>query len=195
MEKIILASASPRRRELLTWAGVAFTVLPAEGEERITSEVPQEVVEQLSRQKARAVAGQLKDVGEGTVLIGADTVVSCKGRILGKPSDEEDAVRTLLLLQGKTHQVYTGVTLLVKRKGAWEEHTFSECTQVTVYPVQEETIRAYVRTGDPMDKAGSYAIQGGFGIYVKEIQGDYNNVIGLPVSRLLYEMRALGIAY
>ena len=195
MEKIILASASPRRRELLTWAGVAFTVLPAEGEERITSEVPQEVVEQLSRQKARAVAGQLKDVGEGTVLIGADTVVSCKGQVLGKPRDEEDAVRTLLLLQGKTHQVYTGVTLLVKRKGAWEEHTFSECTQVTVYPVQEETIRAYVRTGEPMDKAGSYAIQGGFGIYVKEIQGDYNNVIGLPVSRLLYEMRALGIAY
>lgn len=99
----------------------------------------------------------------------------------------------LEMLQGKTHQVYTGVTIALFREGRWQSHSFSECTDVTFYPVSREEIEAYVETGDPADKAGSYGIQGPFGIYVKEIRGDYHNVVGLPVSRLLYEGKKLGI--
>ena len=127
------------------------------------------------------------------MILGADTIVSFGDRILGKPSDEEDAVRTLLMLQGNTHQVYTGVTILEYRSGIWHEHTFAELTDVTFYPVEETEIREYVRSGEPMDKAGSYGIQGRFGVYVKEIRGDYTNVVGLPVGRLFYEAKKLGI--
>lgn len=193
MEKIILASASPRRRELLERAGIKFTVLAGTGEEKITKADPAEAVKELSFSKARAAALDLKEAEEGTLVIGADTVVALDKRILGKPADEEDGVQTLLLLQGRTHQVYTGVTVLEKKEGQWKPYTFCECTDVTFYPVTEEEIRSYVKTGEPMDKAGSYGIQGGFGIYVKEIHGDYNNVVGLPVSRMLYEMKKLGI--
>lgn len=96
-------------------------------------------------------------------------------------------------LQGQTHQVYTGVTLLFKKKHTWQAHTFSEKTDVQFYPVSREELLAYIETGEPMDKAGSYGIQGGFGIYVKGICGDYNNVVGLPVGRLVYELKKLGI--
>lgn len=194
MRKIILASASPRRKELLDKAGVVFDVIPSIGEEIITSTEPHKVVEELSLTKARAVgAGLAGDIQQGTLVIGADTIVACGGCILGKPSDEEDAVKTLLMLQGNTHQVYTGVTVLIKDESGFREYTFSECTDVTFYPVSEEEIRCYVRTGEPMDKAGSYGIQGLFGIYVKGICGDYNNVVGLPVARMFYEMKKLGI--
>lgn len=194
MRKIILASASPRRKELLERAGVIFDVIPSTGEEIITAKEPDKVVEELSRTKAYAVsAGLNEDFPEGTLVIGADTIVAWGGCILGKPADEEDAVHTLLKLQGDTHQVYTGVTVLVKEQNGFREHTFSECTDVTFYPVSEEEIRGYVRTGEPMDKAGSYGIQGLFGIYVKGICGDYNNVVGLPVARLFYEMKKTGI--
>ncbi|MDO4275330.1 MAG: Maf family protein [Eubacteriales bacterium] len=191
MEKIVLASASPRRRELLERAGVLFSVIPSTGEEYITSQVPCEAVEELSRTKALFVA----DVADGNteLVIGADTIVAFDGRILGKPCDDEDAVRTLMSLQGNTHQVYTGVTVLQRQKESWIPHTFSECTDVTFYPVSEEEIRCYVKTGEPMDKAGSYGIQGLFGVYVKGICGDYNNVVGLPLARLFYEMKKLGI--
>lgn len=190
MRKIILASASPRRRELLANAGVQFEVRPADNEEKITCHEPEAVVEELSEQKALAVAFPAE---EGTVIIGSDTVVAFDGKILGKPADEEDAVRTLLMLQGNTHQVYTGVTVLEYRAGQWQKNTFAQRTDVTFYPVSEEEIRAYVKTGEPMDKAGSYGIQGLFGIYVKEISGEYSNVVGLPVGRLFYETRKLGI--
>lgn len=190
MRKIILASASPRRKELLEKAGISFEIRPSRDEETITSVLPEEIVKELSYNKARSAAGEKE---EGTIIIGADTIVSYEDRILGKPADEEDAVQTLLKLQGNTHQVYTGVTVLVCEQGEWNPFTFAERTDVTFYPVSEEEIRSYVKSGEPMDKAGSYGIQGTFGIYVKGICGDYSNVVGLPVARLLYEMKQQGI--
>lgn len=190
--KIILASASPRRRELLEWAGVNFQVITGNGEEHITETEPSHIVEELSAEKAFQVAETIPEVEE-TVVIGADTVVSFQGKILGKPSDKADSRKTLKMLQGNTHQVYTGVTIALFREERWQRHSFSECTDVTFYPVSEEEIEAYVETGDPADKAGSYGIQGPFGIYVKEIRGDYHNVVGLPVARVFYEGKKLGI--
>lgn len=192
MRKIVLASASPRRRELLAGAGVIFQVCASDGEEKITLEKPEEIVRELAMQKATAVALNF-DMEEGTIVIGADTIVSYNNEILGKPADKEEAFKTLKMLQGNTHQVYTGVTVLIKRNGKWEDISFSESTDVTFYPVSDEEIRAYIASGEPMDKAGSYGIQGGFGIYVKEIRGEYTNVVGLPVGRLFYEMKKHGI--
>ena len=192
MRKIILASASPRRRELLAAAGVIFQICAAEGEEKITADSPDEIVCELSAQKAEEIASKV-ELEEGTVIIGADTIVSYKNEILGKPSDEQAAFETLKMLQGNTHQVYTGVTVLERKAGKWVEHTFFESTDVTFYPVSREEIQDYIATGEPMDKAGSYGIQGLFGIYVKGICGDYNNVVGLPVARLFHEMKKSGI--
>lgn len=189
MKRIILASASPRRRELLERAGVNFEVIPASGEENRISDDPKEAVQQLARDKAVSVMHTIEDSADGTLVIGSDTVVVFENMILGKPHDIEDAVNTLKKLQGNTHQVYTGVSVLEKKNGVWTEHTFYESTDVTFYPVSDEEIRAYVATGEPMDKAGSYGVQGIFGIYVRGICGDYNNVVGLPVARLFYEMK------
>lgn len=193
MRKIILASASPRRKELLEKAGVSFTVMPASSEEKITSQDPEEAVQELASGKAVAVAQTVGCQPQGTLIIGSDTVVVSEKKILGKPADRADAIETLQKLQGNTHQVYTGVTVLERTGEEWKAYTFSECTDVTFYPVTEEEICAYVDTGEPMDKAGSYGIQGLWGIYVKGICGDYNNVVGLPVARLFYEMKKAGI--
>ena len=193
MSKIILASASPRRKELLAKAGISFTVIPAAGEEKRTSENPGEAVQQLARDKAEWVAQSLAECEEGTLVIGSDTIVVFENRILGKPKDRRDAAETLEKLQGNTHQVYTGVTVLERKAGKWVEHTFFESTDVTFYPVSREEIQDYIATGEPMDKAGSYGIQGLFGIYVKGICGDYNNVVGLPVGRLIYELKKMKI--
>ena len=193
MEKIVLASGSPRRKELLAKTGLKFSVVVSGGEEKADTSDPAETVEKLSLDKASAVADLLQAEKEPQLIIGADTVVACDGEILGKPSDKEDAFRMLWKLQGQTHQVYTGVTLLLKKKDTWQAHTFSEKTDVQFYPVSREELLAYIETGEPMDKAGSYGIQGGFGIYVKGICGDYNNVVGLPVGRLVYELKKLGI--
>ena len=192
MRKIILASASPRRRELLAGVGTTFQICRSNGEENITKEDPDDIVKELSLQKATTVAEERK-LEEGTIIIGADTIVFYEGKILGKPADEEDAVRTLEMLQGRTHQVYTGFTFLQKKEGKWIADSFAEKTDVTFYPVTEKEIRDYVRTGEPMDKAGSYGIQGKFGIYVKGINGSYTNVVGLPIGRLFYEAKKLGI--
>ena len=197
MKRIVLASASPRRRELLSQIGVEFEVKPADGEERIISTEPSKVVEELSAQKAMFTAKALEKenghVPEGCIVLGADTIVSYEGRILGKPSDKEDAIQMLSMLQGNTHQVYTGVTVLKEKQGSWKFHTFFECTDVIFYPVTREEIVEYVNSGDPRDKAGSYGIQGAWGAYVKGIRGDYNNVVGLPVARLIYETKKIGI--
>ena len=197
MKRIVLASASPRRRELLSQIGVEFEVKPADGEERIISTEPSKVVEELSGQKAMFTAKALEKenghVPEGCIVLGADTIVSYEGRILGKPSGKEDAIQMLSMLQGNTHQVYTGVTVLKEKQGSWKFHTFFECTDVIFYPVTREEIVEYVNSGDPMDKAGSYGIQGAWGAYVKGIRGDYNNVVGLPVARLIYETKKIGI--
>ena len=146
----------------------------------------------MSEQKATAVALNF-DMEEGTVVIGADTIVSYNNEILGKPVDESDAFKTLKMLQGNIHQVYTGVTVLIKKNGKWEDISFSESTDVSFYPVSDEEIRTYIASGEPMDKAGSYGIQGAWGAYVKGIRGDYNNVVGLPVARLIYETKKLGM--
>ena len=206
MRKIILASASPRRKELLERAGVDFEVLPASGDENRISDNPGEAVKQLASDKAASVIRTMKDSADGTIVIGSDTVVVFENVILGKPHDTEDAVNTLKKLQANTHQVYTGVSVWEKKEKVWTEHTFYESTDVTFYPVSDEEIREtlayadankeireYFATGEPMDKAGSYGIQGLFGIYVKGINGDYNNVVGLPVARLFYEMKKSGI--
>ena len=189
MEIIVLASGSPRRKELLAKTGLKFSVVVSGGEEKAETSDPAETVEKLSLDKASAVADLLQAEKEPQLIIGADTVVACDGEILGKPSDREDAFRMLWKLQGQTHQVYTGVTLLLKKKHTWQAHTFSEKTDVQFYPVSREELLAYIETGEPMDKAGSYGIQGGFGIYVKGICGDYNNVVGLPIGHLYQELK------
>lgn len=125
-------------------------------------------------------------------MIGADTVVSSEGRILGKPASEEEAEEMIRSLAGKSHQVYTGVTLIWKEpSGETKRSSFAEGTDVFVYPMDEEEIRAYARCGEPMDKAGAYGIQGRFAAYVEKIEGDYSNVVGLPVGRLYQEIKKL----
>lgn len=196
MAKVVLASGSPRRKELLEQVGVVFEILVANGEEIITKTRPCEVVEELSYMKAQEVANQYQqehEVTEDTVIIGADTIVAFDEEILGKPKNEEDARNTLDKLQNHTHQVYTGVTVIVLSKNGSRSVSFHEKTDVTMYPTTKEQIAAYVATLEPMDKAGSYGIQGKGAALVKGINGDYNNVVGLPVARLLQEARALGV--
>lgn len=189
--KIILASASPRRKELLKQIGLSFKTMPSLKEEAVTKTTPEEIVEELSYQKAVDICGQLSEtMKEDFVVIGADTVVSCWGEIMGKPKDKEDAFQMIWKLQGKSHQVYTGVTLAWKYKGEPAMfHTFHECTDVTVYPMTEEEIESYIDSGEPMDKAGAYAIQGLFAAHIQGICGDYANVVGLPIGRLYQEMK------
>lgn len=194
MSRLILASASPRRRELLTRIGLSFEVLPARGEENPRSAIPEEMVQELSAGKALEIYGSLEEQEkEEAVIIGADTLVAFENRVMGKPHDEKDAFDMLFLLQGKTHQVYTGVTLLYTPKGetACKKLTFLEKTDVTMYPMTEQEILEYIATGEPMDKAGAYGIQGRCAAYVREICGDYNNVVGLPVSRLYQELKRI----
>ncbi len=174
---IVLASGSPRRRELLTQAGIEYTVDPADIEEVTTETLPAKVVEDLSRQKALAVWKK----HQGEKVLAADTVVAFDDKILGKPADEEDAFRMLTELSGRNHQVYTGVTIVDE---AGNVNTFSECTEVTMYDNSEESIRAYIASKEPMDKAGAYGIQGLGAVLVEKINGDYNNVVGLPLARV-----------
>ena len=185
MKRLILASNSPRRRELLEQIGVEFEVIPSNAEEKVTKQEPSEVVEELSRQKAEDVAAAVED----GIVLGADTVVCQDGQIMGKPKDEADAKQMLQKLQGEEHSVYTGVTILVKENGAVQHvQTFSQETKVYVYEMTDEEIDRYIATGEPMDKAGAYAIQGFFAQYIKGIVGDYYNVVGLPLAHLMKEM-------
>lgn len=180
---VILASASPRRKELLEQIGIKFEVKVSEAKEDLPPGIsPTEAVEELSFRKAKAVWDTLT---EKEIVVGADTVVALDGQILGKPMDEADAIKTLKRLQGREHFVYTGVTILAKDG---ERTTFHEETKVCFTPMSEAEIREYVETGDPLDKAGAYGIQGEFARYVRAISGDYNNVVGLPVGRLYQEL-------
>lgn len=200
MVKYILASNSPRRRELLEQAGICFEISPAQGEEISTGDLPADIVEELSRKKATEVAQRYlrKYENDTVVIIGADTVVACQGEIMGKPRDQADASAMLAKLQGGTHQVYTGVTFIVLEQGQGERGqkvvTFHERTDVSMYPMTPEQIAAYVETGEPMDKAGAYAIQGKCAVHIKGINGDYNNVVGLPVARLVHELFEIHLA-
>lgn len=181
-EKIILASASPRRKELITYIGDNVIIRPADCDETLPENIgAREAVEYLSEIKNQAAR---KISEENELVISADTVVAVDDIILGKPADKEDARRMLGLLNGKTHQVYTGVTISKGEKTV----TFSEKTDVVFYDLKESEIEEYISTSEPYDKAGAYAIQGKAGLLVKGINGDYYNVVGLPVARLKREI-------
>ena len=188
MRKMILASASPRRRELLTQAGFSFEVKVSDADEVITEKEPDKIVKELALVKACAVAASETEA----LIIGADTIVAVDGKILGKPRDAEEAFSMLSMLQGRTHQVYTGVALITKEEGLQKSHVFSEKTDVHMYPMTEQEIREYIATGEPLDKAGAYGIQGRAAVYIRKIEGDYNNVVGLPISRLYQELKSSG---
>lgn len=200
MNKYILASASPRRRELLKQIGIDFDICVSNADETTDETVPALLVEQLSSKKAEGVKESLT-LQHGTenpvVIIGADTIVACDDRILGKPTDKENAREMIALIQGRAHQVYTGVTL-IRVSDKTETITFHEKTDVHVCPMQEDDIERYMeyRTSNDQfewsDKAGAYAIQGYFARFVSGIDGDYNNVVGLPVGRLYQEMKKAG---
>ncbi len=192
--KIVLASASPRRIQILQQIGLTAQVRPCTLPEVTNSSDPQEVVRQLSKQKAEAIAGEIfcgdsSETAEETVVIGADTVVAADGRILGKPGSHEEAYEMISGLQGRSHQVYTGVTVI----GRDRRVTFAECSEVSVAPMTPEEIREYADSGEPMDKAGGYGIQGVFGRYVTGIRGDYNNIVGLPAAHLYRVLREMGL--
>lgn len=211
--RLVLASASPRRRELLSQIGLEFTIMPSTKEENAKTTEAGALVQELSRQKAVDIWEQLsggqgqnpdadqEQISEETqepnlngkrqpelLVIGADTVVCCEGKILGKPHSREAAAEMLTALQGRSHEVYTGVTLYSQS----ETVTFFECTQVEFYPMTEVEISEYIDSKEPMDKAGAYGIQGLGARFVKGIRGDYNNVVGLPVGRLYQELKSHG---
>lgn len=204
----MLASASPRRQELLRNAGISFTADPANVDETpLADESPRQCAERLAREKALTVARNRPQ----DLVLGADTIVVVDQTILSKPLDADDAARMLRLLSGRVHQVLTGVCLVkpvardqlpvareslpptqsapwgVIRIENWEMKTGSETTLVTMNELSDEEIRGYVATGEPMDKAGAYAIQGGASRWIPRIEGDYSNVVGLPVA-LVYRM-------
>lgn len=203
MGQIILASASPRRKELLEQIGLQFEICPAKGEEVITKTIPHEVVQELASQKAKEVAGMVKAyetsheelvTPQDIMVIGADTIVAYENQILGKPKDEEDAFRMLSMLSGNIHAVYTGVSIvLLGASGKAGEMTFYEKTDVVMRAMSKDEIYRYIATGEPMDKAGAYGIQGKCAIYIDRIDGDYNNVVGLPVAAIYRELKKLGI--
>ena len=191
-DRIILASQSPRRRELLAQLGLSFEVMPAYGEERSGAQDPGARVEELAAAKAREVVGRLeKESDRERLIIGADTLVVKNGEILGKPRDEEDAKRMLALLSGTAHQVCTGLCLILIKGDQRIERHFHETTHVNFAEMTDKEIDDYVASGDPMDKAGAYGIQSGAARFVTGIQGDYSNVVGLPVARLYREMKQL----
>lgn len=222
MNRIILASQSPRRRELLQRIVSEFEILPAQGEERSDAQDPRDYVRELAQHKAREVMQMILDqnrtaskctadtcTDEATYVIGADTIVVCNGEIMGKPQDRADAYRMICELQGRSHEVMTGVCVL--RRAADVEgglavrdadsaagddgimaESFTCVTEVTVAPMTDEEIRRYLATGEADDKAGAYGIQGAFSLYVTGIHGSYSNVVGLPVAALYQSMKGLG---
>lgn len=182
--KVVLASASPRRKEILSQVGVEFEIIPACGEEVITSDLPMDVVKELSCQKAIEVKDKCQ---ANTLVIGADTVVALDNQILGKPKDFEEAFNMISSYRNRCHSVYTGVTIVLDDI----VKSFVEETKVHVGDITDEEIKEYILTGDCYDKAGGYGVQGFFSQYVTGIEGDYFNVVGLPISRLMREIKGL----
>ena len=181
--QLILASASPRRKELLGLFGIPFTIRVADIDETMDSgKSPFEEVGRVSRAKAMAVPRK-----DGETVIAADTIVVCEGRVLGKPHDEAEAKAMLRLLSGRDHQVMTGCT--VRMDGKCE--TFTEVTDLHFRELSEKEIESYVASGEPMDKAGAYGIQGGAALFCQRMAGDYYNVMGLPVCRLWETLQAM----
>ena len=200
-QKLILASASPRRRQLLAQIGIRAEVRPSRAEEHPVSRQPQDIVKELAEVKCRSVAEELRErreLEEGSFLLGADTIVVLDGRVLGKPASPEDAAAMLKALSGRTHQVFTGVCLIridetgrIPERETGPYRCFAERTDVTFAELTEEEIRAYVASGEPMDKAGAYGIQGIFARHVTGIRGDHTNVVGLPVAVVYRALREL----
>ncbi len=190
---MILASASPRRSELLKQAGFSFTIVPSTTEETRTEVSPSQLVEDLAFQKANDVYETVKGnyTDQDFMVIGADTIVYYDGEVLGKPADAQEAFDMLKLLSDRTHQVYTGLAIILRKENEKQVHLLHERTDVTFYPISDEELKDYITTGDPLDKAGAYGIQGTFAVHVKEIKGDYNNVVGLPIARLYQTLRQI----
>ena len=200
--KIILASQSPRRCELMKQAGFEFEIIKSEIDEKTTKSIPSDIVKELSLQKADDVFNKLMSHIDFSLMafedlsflvIGADTIVTKNGKIMGKPKNFEEAFSMIKSIQDSTHKVYTGVTLIkydfnTKHK---EIHSFFESTDVTLYTMTDLEISSYISTGDCYDKAGGYGIQGQFAVYVKGINGDYNNVVGLPIAHLYHELNLM----
>lgn len=184
--KIILASASPRRKELLAQVGFEFDIIVAKGEEVVTSDIPNQVVMELSAQKAKEVAA---NAPKDALVIGADTVVALGNKILGKPKNYEEAFDMISSFKNGSHSVFTGVTLVCNDV----VKSFYVETIVHVYDMTKEEIDEYILSGDCYDKAGAYGVQGYFSRYVKGIEGDYFNVVGLPVSRLVQEIKKMEV--
>lgn len=184
----ILASASPRRKELLAELIQGFEIIPAKGEEKTEEGLsPTELVKALAAQKAKEVAAL--PCARNKAVLGADTVVALDGKILGKPKDEAEAAQMLTALSGRTHEVYTGVCIIAQKEGKSVERVDAACTAVKFFPLSKKKIEAYIATGSPMDKAGAYGIQDGD--LVEAIQGSFSNVVGLPVelcARMIAEM-------
>lgn len=199
MYRIILASESPRRREIMDQMGICYEVIPSHVKEDVKDDIPSKMVEALASLKARDVADRLKNEPNNTIIIGADTIVFHRGQVLGKPKDRDDAIRMLKSLSNDVHEVYTGVSIIIRKnnykdiKANDENIVFSVSTKVVVQPLTIDEIEDYVDSGEPFDKAGAYAIQGGFGIYIKEIHGDYYNIVGFPIAQIYEKLKAVGI--
>lgn len=184
MKKIILASSSPRRKELLTTAGVEFEIHVREVDESIpVGTLPADAAVMTATKKAKAVAGDFADC----IVIGADTIVVCDDKILGKPENSADAARMLRMLSGREHEVITGVCLI---KGE-EMRSFAKISKVKFYELSDDEINAYVATNEPNDKAGAYGIQGLGCTLVEGIEGDYFNIVGLPVASVVREINKM----
>lgn len=194
---IILASGSPRRKELLGQMNLSFEILSSDADETPTKTIASEIVEELSLRKAEDVYNKLIENErlidtEDNLIVAADTLVFYGNERLGKPGNRDNAVKMLNMLQGNTHQVFTGVTLILVSNKTVKKVSFHEKTDVTFYPMTVHEIDEYVATGEPMDKAGAYAIQGYCAKYIQSINGEYSNVVGLPVARLYHEMVKIG---
>lgn len=188
--RIILASGSPRRKQLLKERGIDFEIIKALGEENTTKTDPEEIVKELSFNKAKEVFDAVNSDDE-YLVIGSDTIVFFQGEVLGKPKDRVDAKRMISMLSGNVHQVYTGVTLVKSSQSEPYIISFADKTDVYVKQLSESEIDEYVASGDCDDKAGSYGIQGEFGRYIDHIVGDLNNVIGLPADHVIEELNKL----
>lgn len=194
MYRVILASESPRRKEIMDIMGIPYETMPANVLEVVAETDPADMVQALAAMKAKHIAAKMDRPAGEYIIIGADTMVFYQGNALGKPKDSEDAVQMLSMLSGHIHEVITGVYIIIRSKyGNDKDISFAVSTKVTVQPLTMEQIEAYVATGEPFDKAGSYAIQGKFGIFIKEITGDYYNIVGFPIAKIYEKLLEEGI--
>jgi len=193
--KIILASSSPRRKDIMEQVGIPFEVRVSEVDENIGITKPDLLVKALSKLKAGAVLKEIlkEDKNAECAVIGADTVVALDNEVLGKPKDDLDAKRMIKAQSGQKSAVYTGVTVLIRKNGKTKKDTFAVKTKIEMVEVSDECIDAYIASGEPRDKAGAYGIQGRFAQYVKKIDGDYYNIVGFPICPIAECLRKHGV--